>query len=125
MYSSADGLLTGSPLSLLAVLVESGTRNSSCSRSFTDCLQEIWVNLEVGTFYRRAIVEELAGLGARVHTCARNKSELEKCLKDWDDSGFAVTGSVCDVSLGVQREELMETVASVLDGKLNILVKLF
>lgn len=70
----------------------------------------------------RAIVEELAGLGARVHTCARNKSELEKCLKDWDDSGFAVTGSVCDVSLGVQREELMETVASVLDGKLNILV---
>lgn len=29
-----------------------------------------------------AIVEELAGLGATVHTCARNEAELNACLLD-------------------------------------------
>ncbi|KAF5470509.1 hypothetical protein F2P56_011015 [Juglans regia] len=69
-----------------------------------------------------AIVEELAGLGATVHTCCRNSSELDVCLREWDNLGFGVTGSVCDVSVRVQREELMGTVSSVFDGKLNILI---
>lgn len=73
--------------------------------------------------YRRAIVEELAGLGAEVHTCARNESELDNCLRDWNSSGFRVAGSVCDVSDRSQRENLMETVSSVFDGKLHILVR--
>ncbi|KAG7946892.1 hypothetical protein I3843_14G066000 [Carya illinoinensis] len=68
-----------------------------------------------------AIVEELAGLGATVHTCCRNSSELDVCLREWDNLGFGVTGSVCDVSVRVQREELVGTVSSVFDGKLNIL----
>lgn len=70
-----------------------------------------------------AIVEELAGLGAIVHTCARNESELRKCLKNWEDNeeSFGVTGSVCDVSSRVDREKLMGTVSSVFNGKLNIL----
>lgn len=72
--------------------------------------------------FRRAIVEELVGLGARVHTCCRNKIELNKCLEEWDGMGFGITGSLCDVSVAAQREELMETVSSVFDGKLNILV---
>ncbi|CAH2060169.1 unnamed protein product [Thlaspi arvense] len=70
----------------------------------------------------RAIVEELAGLGAEIHTCARNEAELEKCLRDLNRSGFRVTGSVCDVSDRTQRENMMKTVSSVFDGKLHILV---
>lgn len=73
---------------------------------------------------RRAIVEELAGLGATVHTCARNEAELIKCLKGWkeNDESFQVSGSVCDVSSRLEREKLMATVSSVFNGKLNILV---
>lgn len=69
-----------------------------------------------------AIVEELVGLGARVHTCCRNEGELDGCLMEWDGLGFGVTGSVCDVSVRAQREELIGTVSSLFDGKLNILV---
>ncbi|KAK7312451.1 hypothetical protein VNO77_36322 [Canavalia gladiata] len=69
-----------------------------------------------------AIVEELTGFGARVHTCARNEEDLNKCLKKWNDSGFEVTGSICDVSVPQQREALMQTVSSFFQGKLNILI---
>ncbi|XP_054816041.1 tropinone reductase homolog At2g29260, chloroplastic-like isoform X2 [Prosopis cineraria] len=70
----------------------------------------------------RAIVEELVGFGARVHTCARNETELSKCLNDWDASGHGITGSTCDVSVPQQREVMMENVSSIFDGKLNILI---
>jgi Tropinone reductase 1 len=73
-------------------------------------------------FTRNATVEELAGFGARVHTCSRNEEELNKCLKEWEAKGFVVTGSVCDASSRVQREKLIEEVGSVFHGKLNILV---
>ncbi|GAB4824447.1 hypothetical protein Ancab_007333 [Ancistrocladus abbreviatus] len=69
-----------------------------------------------------AVVEELAGLGAIVHTCARNEAELSTCLTDWQSKGFQVTGSVIDVSSRAQREKLMATVSSLFHGKLNILV---
>ncbi|GKV08053.1 hypothetical protein SLEP1_g19740 [Rubroshorea leprosula] len=46
----------------------------------------------------RAVVEELVGHGARV------------------------SGSVCDVSIGAQRESLIETVSSLFSGNLNILI---
>lgn len=66
------------------------------------------------------------GLGASVHTCCRNERELEGCLSEWENVGLGISGSICDVSERAQREELMETVSSVFDGKLNILVsKLF
>ncbi|CAI0471631.1 unnamed protein product [Linum tenue] len=71
----------------------------------------------------RAIVEELAGLGARVHTCARNEKELGDRLQEWKSKGFDVSGSVCDLSSSSERIKLvLETVASAFDGKLNILV---
>ncbi|KAI3423684.1 uncharacterized protein J3R85_010897 [Psidium guajava] len=69
-----------------------------------------------------AIVTELVGFGARVHTCSRDVNELERCLKEWADGGYEVTGSVCDVSIREEREKLMGTVSSVFHGKLNILV---
>jgi len=76
----------------------------------------------LGEICRHAIVEELVGFGATVHTCARNEGELDNCLKGWENQGFNVTGSVCDVSSREQRERLLHTVSSVFNGKLNILV---
>ncbi|XP_058097807.1 tropinone reductase homolog At5g06060-like [Magnolia sinica] len=69
-----------------------------------------------------AIVEELAEFGASVHTCARNEAELEECLRVWKESGFRVTGSVCDVSVREAREKLMEDVSFLFQGKLNIFI---
>lgn len=69
-----------------------------------------------------AVVEELAGFGAAVHTCSRNEAELHKCLKEWEAKGFLVTGSVCDASSKTEREKLVQQVASSFNGKLNILV---
>ncbi|XP_010510511.1 PREDICTED: tropinone reductase homolog At2g29360-like isoform X3 [Camelina sativa] len=71
---------------------------------------------------REAVVEELAMLGARIHTCARDETQLQESLRKWQAKGFQVTTSVCDVSSREQREKLMETVSSVFQGKLNILV---
>ena len=71
---------------------------------------------------RHAVVEELARLGATVHTCARTESVLNECLQQWKMKGFKVTGSVCDVTSETERQQLMSTVSSQFDGKLNILV---
>ncbi|KAL6980588.1 tropinone reductase I [Sarracenia purpurea var. burkii] len=68
-----------------------------------------------------AVVEELAELGATVHTCSRNEVELNRCLQEWADKGFIVTGSVCDASSRPQREQLLDKVSSLFNGKLNIL----
>ncbi|CAL9234793.1 unnamed protein product [Arabidopsis halleri] len=69
-----------------------------------------------------AVVEELSILGAIVHTCARDETQLQERLLEWQEKGFQVTTSVCDVSLCDQREKLIETVSSLFQGKLNILV---
>ncbi|GLT95526.1 hypothetical protein SLE2022_132040 [Rubroshorea leprosula] len=69
-----------------------------------------------------AIVEELAVLRATVHTCSRNEDHLNQCLHEWKTKGFQVTGSVCDVKSSVERENLLKTVSSVFNGKLNILI---
>ncbi|KAL5725233.1 tropinone reductase I [Ranunculus cassubicifolius] len=68
-----------------------------------------------------AIVEELAGLGATVHTCSRTESELNEVLRHWSSLGFQVTGSVCDVTIRSQREKLMVEVSSIFKEKLDIL----
>ncbi|XP_024310625.1 LOW QUALITY PROTEIN: tropinone reductase homolog At2g29360 [Brachypodium distachyon] len=68
-----------------------------------------------------AIVEELAGFGARVHTCSRNAAELEERRRAWEEKGLQVTVSVCDVSSRDDREKLMETVKHTFVGKLDIL----
>ncbi|XP_074582602.1 noroxomaritidine/norcraugsodine reductase-like isoform X2 [Curcuma longa] len=70
----------------------------------------------------RGIVEEMGGLGAAIHTCSRNQSDLDASLQQWRSAGFKVTGSTCDVSSPADREKLMEEVKSTFDGKLNILV---
>ena len=70
----------------------------------------------------RAIVEELAELGATVHTFSRNEAELNQVLQEWSPKGFKVTGSICEASSRDQRSQLMEKVSSTFNGKLNILV---
>ncbi|XP_047342041.1 tropinone reductase homolog [Impatiens glandulifera] len=69
-----------------------------------------------------AIVEELAGFGAIVHTCSRNQTELNQRIQEWENKGFKVTGSTCDLFEIGQREELIKTVSFLFHGKLNILV---
>ncbi|XP_020205051.1 tropinone reductase homolog At5g06060 [Cajanus cajan] len=69
-----------------------------------------------------AIVEELAQLGARVHTCSRNEAQLNECLHQWTAKGYRVTGSVCDMASRADRKELIARVSSEFNGKLNILV---
>lgn len=72
--------------------------------------------------HRHAIVEELASLGATVHMCSRNKDELERSLRDWEEQGLEVSGSVCNVSSEADRERLLDDVSSIFNGKLDILV---
>lgn len=73
-------------------------------------------------YSRRAIVEELEGLGATVHTCSENEVDLNKCLNEWEKLNLGITGSVCDVSSRLEREKLIETVSSLFNRKLDILV---
>ncbi|KAM0833622.1 hypothetical protein ACQ4PT_064152 [Festuca glaucescens] len=72
--------------------------------------------------YMHAIVEELAGFGARVHTCSRNAAELEECRPRWEEKGLPVTGLRLRRLRARDREKLMETVNQTFDGKLDILV---
>ncbi|KAH9324980.1 hypothetical protein KI387_005158, partial [Taxus chinensis] len=69
----------------------------------------------------KAVVEELAGLGAAVYTCARTEKDLNNCLAEWQNAKLKVDGSPCDLSSRTAREELMERVSSFCNGKLNIL----
>ncbi|GLJ41709.1 hypothetical protein SUGI_0863230 [Cryptomeria japonica] len=69
----------------------------------------------------KVVVEELAGFGAAVYTCARTEKDLNECLTEWKDAGLNVGGSPCDLTSRTAREELMEKVSSFCNGKLNIL----
>lgn len=68
------------------------------------------------------MVEELAALGAQVHTCSRKQEELDACLARWRSLGLRVTASVCDLSDPQQRDCLMRHVASLFPSGLHILV---
>ena len=73
---------------------------------------------------RRAIVEELAGFGVRVHTCARGDADLQECLRRWGADGrlARVTGTACDVAARADRERLVAAAREELGGRLDILV---
>ncbi|XVE68635.1 hypothetical protein DITRI_Ditri09bG0084700 [Diplodiscus trichospermus] len=98
---------------------------SSCSRKTRWLLHGMTALVTGGTqgIGCGALTESsMAGLGAKIHTCSRTESHLNKCLLDWKAKGFQVTGSVCDVSSQAQREKLINNVSIEFAGKLNILV---
>ena len=70
----------------------------------------------------RGIVEELAGLGARVFTCGRDEATLEERLAEWNSRGLGVQGAVCDVAEEEQRTALVAEVRKVFVGGLQGLV---
>ena len=72
--------------------------------------------------FRHAIVEELASFGATLHVCDISETLLDESLSEWEQKGFQVSGSICDVSSRPERETLMQTISKMFDGKLNILV---
>ncbi|CAF1829569.1 unnamed protein product [Brassica napus] len=69
-----------------------------------------------------AIVEELASFGATLYVCDISETLLNASLSEWEQKGFQVSGSICDLSSRRERERLMQTISKMFDGKLNILV---
>eukprot|EP01039_Chlorochromonas_danica_P005875 gene5875-6470_t len=72
----------------------------------------------------RAIVEEVAALGASVFTCARNEEKLTECLTGWKALGYDVQGCVADVSTEDGRHSLVDAVhhhwsSHPIDGLIN------
>ncbi|ESQ51444.1 hypothetical protein EUTSA_v10017823mg [Eutrema salsugineum] len=57
-----------------------------------------------------------------IHVCDISETMLNQSLRAWEKKGFQVSGSICVVSSRPERETLMQTVSTLLDGKLNILV---
>ena len=72
--------------------------------------------------FRYAIVEELGGFGAKIYVCDISETLLNKSLSEWEKKGFQVSGSVCDVTSRPERENLMQKVSTLFNGKLNIFV---
>ncbi|KAJ0458420.1 putative oxidoreductase [Helianthus annuus] len=106
-----------------AASVAAATENSTVTRSLRWSLAGMTALVTGGTRgIGYAVVEELAELGAAVHTCSRNQEELNRRLHEWSTKGFNVTGSVCDASCRPQRQQLLEKVSSIFNGKLNILI---
>ncbi|XP_052299318.1 tropinone reductase homolog isoform X8 [Citrus sinensis] len=94
----------------------------------SDCRDQRWSlnDSPCHRWYQRgigyALVKELAAFGAMVHTCSRNEAELNQRVQEWKSMGLKVSGPVCVLKVRAQQEKLMETVSSLFDGKLNILV---
>ncbi|EIE27353.1 NAD(P)-binding protein [Coccomyxa subellipsoidea C-169] len=70
----------------------------------------------------KAIVEELASLGAEVLTCARNASDIEQATRAWQDKGWKAQGVQADLSSADGRQKLIEDVNNLFGGSLHILV---
>eukprot|EP01018_Ginkgo_biloba_P039702 Gb_01845 [translate_table: standard] len=70
----------------------------------------------------KAIVEELAKLGATVYICSRSQKDIQNVLREWKEEGFSVHGSECDVSSLDACKALVHNVSLTFGGRLDILV---
>eukprot|EP00904_Undaria_pinnatifida_P005626 jgi/Undpi1/2193/HiC_scaffold_12.g05579.m1 len=70
----------------------------------------------------KAIVEELACLGASVLTCSRTPADITACLEEWKRKGLNVHATTADVTTAEGREALVKEADKHFDGLLNILV---
>jgi Tropinone reductase 1 len=68
-----------------------------------------------------SIVSEFLALGAEVLVIARNEVDLQRCLTDWREQGFAAHGLLADVSRQEDGRRVVETIRERW-GKLDILV---
>ncbi|KAE8689785.1 Tropinone reductase-like protein [Hibiscus syriacus] len=68
-----------------------------------------------------ATVGELATLGAVVHTCSRNHTELNEKLQEWQSKGLSDWFGLTFLAESKERS-LWRLSSSVFDGKLSILV---
>jgi len=77
-----------------------------------------------------AIVTQLAEtFHAKVLTCARNATELEECLNEWNQRGMDVHGVVADLSTSQGRDTVMNKLKEMIHqndcahvGRLDILI---
>ena len=69
----------------------------------------------------KAIVEEIAELGAEVFIISRNESDLKKLCKDLSEKKFKIIGNRCDVTSKADRNDVFKKVKSEW-GKLDILI---
>ena len=67
-------------------------------------------------------MESLARHGARVHTCARTRADVDAAVARWQSEGLAVTGSACDVSDASSRAAFVAECAARFSGAVNVLV---
>ncbi|CAM9552051.1 unnamed protein product [Ascophyllum nodosum] len=70
----------------------------------------------------KAVVEELACLGASVLTCSRTVENVEACVEEWKAKGLNVRGTAADVSTPEGREALLKLADEHFGGMLDILV---
>eukprot|EP00752_Nemacystus_decipiens_P007792 g6959.t1 len=70
----------------------------------------------------KAIVEELACLGAKVLTCSRSAEDVTACLEEWRGKGLVVHGTAADVTTAEGREVLVKAAQEHFGGLLDILV---
>ncbi|CAM9589606.1 unnamed protein product [Ectocarpus fasciculatus] len=70
----------------------------------------------------KAIVEELACLGAKVLTCSRTEDGVTACITEWRAKGLDVHGVAVDVTTAEGRQELYSAAEERFGGALDILV---
>jgi Tropinone reductase 1 len=70
----------------------------------------------------KAIVKELAGLGAHVLTCCRHSDELEGLIAECKEENLLVDGCVADVSNESGRLTLLKDAVSLFGDKIDALV---
>ncbi|CAM9294623.1 unnamed protein product [Choristocarpus tenellus] len=58
----------------------------------------------------KAVVEELASLGATVLTCSRNSTQISACVDEWRAQGLDVHGITADITVAEDREALVAKV---------------
>lgn len=67
----------------------------------------------------RALIEEVAAMGAKVYTCCRTQDKLDAVLADWQAQGLDVHGCTADVSNSDARQRLVDAARSHFDGALH------
>lgn len=58
---------------------------------------------------------------SQVFLCSRHQADVDACVTQLTQAGYSVQGAAADVSDPAQRQQLVQSVSDVFDGKLHIL----